>query len=48
MPELPVFGPPYRIVWLDDAKVDVRRLDQPAEKTDQNHRRTLIAFTAEH
>jgi mRNA-degrading endonuclease RelE of RelBE toxin-antitoxin system len=29
MADAPVFGPPYRIVWLDDAKADIRRLDRP-------------------
>ena len=29
MPNPPTFGPPYRIVWLDDAKADVRQLDRP-------------------
>lgn len=29
MPDSPVFGPPYRIEWLDEAKADVRRLDRP-------------------
>jgi mRNA-degrading endonuclease RelE of RelBE toxin-antitoxin system len=28
MPDPPVFSPPYRIEWRDDAKADVRRLDR--------------------
>lgn len=28
MADSPVFGPPYRIEWLDKAKADVRRIDR--------------------
>ena len=29
MPERSVFGPPYPITWLDEAKLDIRHLDRP-------------------
>ena len=30
MSDSPVFGPPYRIEWLDEAKADVREMDRAA------------------